>query len=195
MESNQLNNSPILQSRKGVNKIAKNPGKIFEDSFVKSVPNHILVKRLNDSASSWNGGSGTRFTTTNECDFIMFDDNTRTFYGLELKSTIGSLTFWREDFENIEKKCSFNIKKNQIKGLLKFSSHLGVFGFVFNFRNKSNQTYFVMIDEFLDYTNTLSKKSINIDDVLQMNPIKIDNTLLRTNYRYNLEKFFTDSKL
>ena len=173
-----------------MNKIARNPGKIFEDSFVKSVPDHVLVKRLNDSASSWNGGNGTRFTTTNECDFIMFDDNTRTLYGLELKSTIGSLTYWREDFESKEKKSSFNIKKNQIKGLQKFSKHLGVYGFVINFRNKSNKTYFVAVDEFVNYTNNLSKKSINIDDVLQMKPIEIESTLMRTNYKYDLQEFF-----
>lgn len=179
--------------KKDVNNIAKNPGKIFEDSFVNSVPSHVLVKRLNDGASSWNGGSGTRFTATNECDFIMFDDTTRTFYGLELKSTIGSLTYWREDFEDKEKKCSFNIKKNQIKGLEKWSNHVGVFGFIFNFRSKSNKTYFVDINDFIGYTNMLSKKSININDVLLMNPFEIESTLLRTNYRYNLKNFFNNN--
>ncbi len=175
--------------------ISKNSGKVFEDCFVKSVPEHVLVKRLNDGASSWNGGAGTRFTATNECDFIMFDDNSRTFYGLELKSTTDSLTFWREDLENKEKKSNFNIKKNQIKGLQKFSEHLGVFGFVFNFSNKSNKTYFVKIDKFIEYTNELTKKSINIRDVLQMSPIEIESTIMRMNYKYNLEKFFKESGL
>lgn len=171
--------------------IAKNPGKVFEDCFVKSVPDYVLVKRLNDGASSWNGGNGTRFTATNECDFILFNDKTRTFYGLELKSTIGSLTFWREDFENKEKKQSYNIKKNQIQGMLKFSKHNGTtVGLVINFRNKLNKTYFIHIDDFVNYTNALTKKSINIDDVKKMNHIEIDSKLLRTNYKYELERFF-----
>ena len=68
-------------------------------------------------------------------------------------------------------------------------------GFVLNFRNKDNRTFFVMIDEFLDYTSTLNKKSINIDDVLKMNSIEIENTLLRTNYRYNIDKFLKDTRL
>ena len=52
-----------------------------------------------------------------------------------------------------------------------------------------------MIDEFLDYTSTLSKKSINIDDVLNMNPIEIENNLIRTNYKYNMKKFLKETRL
>jgi penicillin-binding protein-related factor A (putative recombinase) len=151
---------------------------------------------LNDNAAAWNGGNETRFSSNNECDFILFDDNTRTFYGLELKSTKEkSLTFWREDFEDKTKKQSFMIRKCQIQGLQKWSKHLGVFGFVINFRSLDNKTYFVMIEEFLEYTSTLSKKSINLDDILKMNPIEIENQLLRTNYKYNIEKFLQETKL
>ena len=45
---------------------------------------------------------------------------------------------------------------------------------------------------FLKYTNSLDKKSINYDDVLNMNPIKIGNHLLRTNYRYNVDNFLKE---
>ena len=90
---------------KDVNIIAKNEGKRFEDAFIKSVPGYVLVKRLNDNASSWSGGTNTRFASKNECDYILFNDHTRTFYGLEMKSTKhSSLTFWREDFEDKSKK-------------------------------------------------------------------------------------------
>ena len=61
-------------------------------------------------------------------------------------------------------------------------------GFIFNFRNKDNRTFFVTIKNFLDYTNQLNKKSININDVLKMNPIEIENNKLRTNYRYNIDE-------
>ena len=44
-------------------------------------------------------------------------------------------------------------------------------------------------NDFLKYTSTLSKKSINIQDVEQMNSIEISNIKKRTHYRYNIENF------
>lgn len=115
---------------------------------------------------------------------------------MELKSTKDkSLTFWREDFEAKDKKQSFQIRKCQILGLEKWAQHHGVFGFVLNFRSCKNKTYFITIDDFLDYTSTLSKKSINMDDILKMNPVEIKSTLIRTNYRYDISSFLNETKL
>jgi hypothetical protein len=186
-------NNSILRRKK---KIAQNEGKKFEESFVKSVPDHVLVKRLNDNASAWSGGDNTRFASSNECDFILFDDDTRTIYGLELKSLDKkSITYWREDFEDKDKKTQFGIRKCQIQGLTKWSKYKGVFGFVINFRCCSNRTFFIYIEEFLKYTSTLSKKSINFDDVLQMNPVEINNHIIRTNYKYDVEDFLDKTKI
>lgn len=174
--------------------IPKNEGKRFEEAFIKSVPDYVLTKRLNDNASSWSGGSVTRFASKNECDYILFDDITRTFYALELKSTKhSSLTFWREDFEDKTKSQSFQIRKHQILGLEKWSKHKGVFGFIINFRDIDNKTYFVNIKDFLYYTSNLTKKSINQEDILKMHPIEIENRLLKTNYRYDIEKFLKET--
>lgn len=170
-------------------------GKRFESCFIKSVPDYCWHKRLNDNAASWGNGTQTRFTSTNECDFLLFDCSTRTLSALELKTTSGSLTYWREDFENDGKKHSFQIKKNQILGLQKWSKFLMNCGFIINFRNKKNRTFFVIIDDFLEYTSTLDKKSINMNDVLKMNPIEIESKLLRTNYRYNIDKFLKEIAL
>ena len=167
----------------------RNEGKIFESCFVKSIPDYCWHKRLNDNAASWSNGTETRFTSTNECDFLLFDCNTRTLTALELKTTSSSLTFWREDFEEKGKKKSFNIKKNQVQGLQKWSSYLMNCGLIINFRNKQNRTFYIPINEFIKYTSTLDKKSINMDDVLQMSPIEIENKLLRTNYRYDIDNF------
>ncbi len=187
----------MLSIYRQVNNIAKiSDGKRFENAFKNSInEKHVLIKRLNDNAASFGESTNTRFTSTNECDFLLFENDTRTLYGLELKTTLGSLTYWRKDFEDKKKKQSFQIKKNQILGLEKFSQYDGgIFGFVINFRKTSeNHTFFVSINDFLKYTNALNKKSINIHDVLQMNPIEIENRLLRTNYWYNLEKFFQDT--
>lgn len=177
-----------------MNSISKNVGKKFEDCIVNSLPDYILKKRLNDGASSWAGGTNTRFTANNECDFILFDSCNRILFCLELKSTSSSITYWRSDFEIKGKKNSFQIKKNQILGLDKFNSYdYVVCGFLFNFRHKENHTFFVDIQNFLNYTENLDKKSINYDDVLKMQPIKIDNKLLKTNYRYDMDKFFIEN--
>lgn len=174
-------------------KIIRNPGKIFEDSFTKSVPDYVLVKRLNDNAAGWSQGSNTRFTSNNECDFLMFNDQTRVLYALELKSTKDkSLTYWREDFEDKDKHQTFQIRKCQILGLQKWSkfSHC-VCGFVINFRELDNRTFFIWITEFIEYTATLTKKSINIEDIMQMQPIEINSHLIRKNYKYDMEKFLS----
>lgn len=174
--------------------IAKSVGKIFEEDFIKSIPSYCWHKRLNDNAASWGNGTNTRFASTNECDFLLFDCNSRTLSALELKSTQGNLTYWRKDFED-GKKHTWKIKKNQILGLKKWSQYLMNCGFVFNFRSYSNRTFFVMIDDFLEYTNALNKKSINIHDVLKMNPIEIESEILRTHYRYNVDKLLKEIQL
>lgn len=170
----------------------RNPGKIFEDCFARSVPGHVLVKRLNDNAAGWSGGGNTRFASTNESDFIMFDSCSRTFYALELKSTQEkSLTFWREDFDSAEKKSTYQIRKCQIQGLYKWSLFPNcVCGFIINFRSQANKTYFINITDFLAYTNSLPKKSVNINDILMMHPVEIKNKKIRTNYKYDTECLF-----
>lgn len=171
-------------------------GKKFEDDFMNSCPNHILIKRLNDNASGWADGTKTRFASKNECDFICHDANTGIFYGLELKSTEGSsFTFWREDFEEEIKKKNKNptymIKKNQILGLKKWAdTHPGVYGFIFHFIKKDGITYYVSIQNFLKYTKNLNKKSLALKDIKNMAPILIKNKKKRTRYKYDLDSFF-----
>lgn len=176
----------------------KNEGKIFETSFENSIDeNKILKKRFNDNAASFGGSTNTRFSSTNECDYELFDPASRTLYFLELKTTLGSLTYWRKDFEDKKKKQSFQIKKNQIEGLNKFSKYNNtVCGFIINFRaTEGNNTYFVSIDNFLNYTSSLDKKSINEKDVLLMNPIVIENRIKRVRYTYDIDDFIGKTKI
>lgn len=174
----------------------KNEGKIFEDCIAESCPEHIFVKKLADNASGWSGGNKTCFATSNECDFIMHDEKTGILYGLELKSTKGrSFTFWREDFEKEckerGKQTHYMIGKKQILGLKKWNEkHRGVFGFVFNFRNDKNETMFVAISDFLEYTNRLSSPRISVTEVREMGCIEINSKKIRTNYRYDMDNFF-----
>lgn len=167
-------------------------GKNFEESIAKSCPQYMLVKKIASPASSWSGGKKSSFTSSNECDFIMHNDNTGVFYGLELKSTkLPSMTFWREDFAKDHPGTHFIIGKRQILGLQKWAStHKGVFGFILNFRQKNNATYFVPINTFVTYTSCMKKKCINIDDVKEMGGIEIKCRKLKVNYRYEMEDFF-----
>ena len=107
-EQTRLNTAlPPLYMIRMVIDIGKNEGKRFEDNWKSSCDklDYVLLKRLNDNASAWSGGSNTRFASKNECDFILFDSLRCKFFGLELKSTIHkSLTFWREDFEEYEER-------------------------------------------------------------------------------------------
>lgn len=175
----------------------KNPGKLFEDDFKQSIDtDKVWIKRLNDNAASFANSSKTRFSSTNECDFLLFHDEYQKLFCLELKSTLDSLTFWRQEFEDEDrakgKNPSYNIKKNQILGLQKWSiyNHT-VCGFVFNFRDiRVNYTMFVEINDFIKYINKLRKKSINYKDVQNMNPIYIFGLKRRTRYRYDMENFF-----
>lgn len=105
----------------------------------------------------------------------MFDDLSKTLFLLELKST-----------KNISIPLNM-IRQNQIDGLQKASQHNLVAGFLFNFRNAKNETFFMNINDFITMVNTLSKKSFNIRDLANNNAIKIKSTKKRTRYTYDLK--------
>ena len=66
--------------------IAQNPGKIFEQAIKDSVPNTCWIYRFRDNAASFGNGNNTRFASSNICDYLLFDDNSRTLYLLEIQS-------------------------------------------------------------------------------------------------------------
>ena len=85
------------------------------------------------------------------------------------------------------------IRECQIKGLDNWSKYSNtVCGFIINFSAINNETYFVKIIDFLIQTNDLGNKSISYCDVLNMNPVKINSEKLRTNYKYDVEKFLEE---
>ena len=168
---------------KGVKIIAQNAGKVFENDFKASVTDTCWIYRLRDNASSFAGGKNTRFTSSNICDYIMSDDKTRTLFLIECKSTKGTsipLTMLRQ---------------NQIDGLIEASRHNLVAGMLINFRNEKNDTFFLLIDEYLDMIDSLNKKSFNIKDLKQIGATRIENEKKRTRYRYNVEKMIEELHL
>lgn len=163
--------------------IPQNEGKKFENDIKQSVPDNCWIYRLRDNASSFSGGNNTRFTSSNICDYIMMDDNTRTMYLLELKSTKST-------------SMPLNIiRQNQLEGLLEASQHTLVAGIIANFRNENNDTFFIDINIFLNMVDDIKKKSFNIKDLENVNAIKIYSTKKRTRYKYNINKFINEVHL
>lgn len=161
----------------------QNEGKKFENDIKQSIPDTCWIYRLRDNASSFSGGSNTRFASNNICDYIMMDDITKTLYLLELKSTKST-------------SISLNmIRQNQINGLLNAKKHKLIAGFITNFRNDNNDTFFISINDFINMMNSTSKKSFNIIDLEKNNAIRIYNSKKRTRYRYDIKKFIKEIHL
>ena len=163
--------------------IAKNQGKLFEEDIKSSVPETCWIYRLRDNASSFSGGSQTRFTSSNICDYIVYDDISKTLFLLELKTTKNT-------------SISLNmIRKNQTEGLLKAREHKLVAGFIFNYRNENNDTFFITISNFINMINTTGKKSFNVKDLINNHAVRIDCLKKRTRYKYDMHKLMGELSL
>lgn len=177
-------------------KIATNVGKQFEQNWKANVPSHCMYYRLPDPPQSFNKTDALRFSWKNPCDSFLFDGNSRTFYALELK-TSKSKSFSYEKEKNTNKTA--NIHFHQIDGLNKLAEiNYIVSGFIFNFRYEdkgTEKTYFQEICDFNSMVNELDKKSFNESDLLKYNPILIEQTLKKVNYKYNVAKFLQETSL
>lgn len=143
----------------------------------------MWIYRLKDNAASFGGSNNTRFASHNMCDYIMFDDNTRTFYCCELKSTKATSV------------SLSMIRDNQIEELTEAGKHNLVAGFLINFRNKNNDTYFIEITEFNQMISDINKKSFNQNDLKNYNAIYIESECKKVNYMYNIKKFISETHL
>lgn len=152
----------------------KNAGKLFESDIKDSVPDNCWYYRLRDNASSFAGGNNTRFTSSNICDCVIFDDKSRTLFLIECKSTKGTsipLTMIRE---------------SQKKGLIAASQHTLVAGLLVNYRNENNDTFFISIENFIKMINKINKKSFNVKDLNSNGAIRVDCEKKRSRYRYDI---------
>lgn len=163
--------------------IAKNPGKLFESDFKVSAPDTCWIYRLRDNAASFGNGNNTRFASSNICDYICFDDLTQTLFLWELKST-----------SNTSISLSM-IRDNQIKSLQEASKHNLVAGFICNFRNNNNDTFFIEISDFMDMMKNINKKSFNIKDLEDYNATRIQNNKKRTRYKYDVDLLIKETHI
>ena len=152
--------------------MAKNPGKKFEEDFVKSIPERCDVTRLKD-AGGWSNATNMRFTSSNPCDFIVWSGENRQVYKFELKSIKGkSLPF-------------ANIKENQLDGLCKSSNKDVMAWFIVNFR-AVNETYWIPALAMACEIDIGERKSLSLAKAKEIG-ILIPQTLIRVRYKYDLD--------
>ncbi len=87
------------------------------------------------------------------------------------------------------------IRQTQIDGLLEASKHNLVAGFIFNFRNSQNNTFFMLINDFVEMMNEINKKSFNIKDLENHNTVRIESVKKRTRYTYNIQRLIGEIHL
>lgn len=176
--------------------MSKNVGKIFEESIKKSIPDYVVLIRLNDSPQAFKQSNITRFTPQTPFDYIAFDTNSRILYCLELKSTKNkSISF--EDIYS-DKQENKMIHKHQILGLKKYSGYSHIrSGFLFNFRHFEDDkekyfenTYYQSIEDFLEMTKKINKKSFDEINLIQNNGKRIKGYKKRTRWYFDLDSFF-----
>lgn len=118
---------------------------------------------------------------------MLFDGDL--FYTLELKTFADSCSFERT------KKEKGIIHYYQVKSLKDFYQYNNVCsGFILDFR-KTDNTYFLSIDDWDSLVDSIDKKSFNENDLLKYtNPILIAKKKLKVNYRYDIQKLLNDIK-
>lgn len=165
-------------------------GKQFELAIKQSIPDHILLIRLNDSPQAFKKSNLTKFTPKNPFDYICFDTQTRTLFCLELKSTANKYMSFEDVHSNEEQ--SGMIHKHQTLGLLKCAAYPNVVaGFLLNFRLPENElTYFIEVNQFQKMCESINKKSFNIMDLVLHGAKKIQGNKKRTRWYWDLDEFF-----
>ena len=86
------------------------------------------------------------------------------------------------------------VRDNQIKGLVDASKHNLIAGILINFRNDTNNTYFISIDNYVKMVNDINKNSFNIKDLLANNAIEIYSSKKRTRYTYDIQEMINKMK-
>ena len=182
-----------------------NAGKDFEKDFKDSYEKtSYTCIRLVDSAK-WLQGSGSKFQASNIADFIVL--TSPYMWVLELKSTKGSSISHTPYVEGVsapwEKPkndtTQVMIKANQVKSLMKLTKKPYVIpGFLFNFRERAlktktipHQTYFVHINDFINYAQESKASSIGVDTCRDIG-IPLDGIVKKVNYKYDVEKLTKD---
>ncbi|WP_297428722.1 Holliday junction resolvase RecU [Clostridium sp.] len=158
----------------------KNPGKVFEEDFKKSVPEDCWIYRFKDGTANFNGqkNENVRFQAKNICDFQVM--TSKKLYLLELKSHASvSIGF----------DC---IRENQINEMTKIDHPRIKAYFIFNFRDLE-KTFAIEAIKVRVFMETANRKSFPFT-WCEENGIEIKGGKKRTRWSYDLNKFFNETE-
>lgn len=165
-----------------------NYGGIFQDSIESSAKKEkVWFMRIKDVFIPFNLRSRVK-VSKNDYDCLVF--NNKTLFPLELKTTDKKSISMKEEI----------IKAHQVEKLAEANTYEDVIaGFLFNFRNENNNTYFVPIQSFITYKHyaesqephtykcregkKLNKSSISIDICKEIG-IEVMSVKKRVHYHY-----------
>jgi hypothetical protein len=163
-----------------------NKGYVLQDNIKKSCDKQdILFYRFKDSPFSFASSDKTKFTTNNICDCMMFLVNKLLF--VELKSIKGkSFSFTEHSLRQLNDINKIIHNKNGYK-------RFNVYGcFIIEFR-ELEETYFIEVQNIIKYLEENNTKTINIKKYKEKGKyIKVDQEILRKNYRYDIRKLFIE---
>ena len=167
-------------------------GKVLEKCFLDSAKqDNVWIYRIKDNSQSFDGNTKSSFSTPNICDFFLFggvENGKGNLIGLELKSSkYTSFSIQRTPNDPIGM-----VKAAQINSLIQLSLQEGIIaGFIFNFRNDNTNeqvTAFLSIQNFSNFLVSCDKKSINLADIKEFGGIKVEQTLKRKYYTFDVKK-------
>lgn len=166
----------------------RNIGKQFEDNVKNSIPKNIFIYRPPDQAQAFDmSKEKLRFSRHSPADFFIYDGNRNMFLALECKTFQGSCSIERT------KKDKGIIHIYQVESLDKINAYYrAIAGFLLDFR-KSDNTYFLSIDDYKKLEQNIQKKSFNEQDMLKYcSPILLKKRKLKVNYRYDMENLLIE---
>lgn len=157
-------------------------GKIFENNWRKSVPENVFFYRFRDSSSGWNPIEELRFTPSNIADCLLFDSNK--LYLCELKCHTG---------KSIPLNCIIGnkTKKKQVDDLLNASKFKNIKCYIIVFFSDIEKCYALDIKDFFFFMQDNDRKSIPIS-YFESIADEIEVLKLRTNYKYNIDKWLKE---
>lgn len=173
--------------------MANNEGKIFEEQFRRSAPDYVILHRLRDSSQSFSGGELSKFSVKNPFDYILWDSKAHILYALELKSTKSD----RIQFERKGDRKRNGIHWHQIDALNKWNQFDGVIGGIIIEFRQIGKVIFIHIDDFNKLSDTIDSVGFRISDLEKHNiPYTvIDRRFAKTKYKYDIDKFLTNSSI
>lgn len=164
----------------------RNKGYVLQDNIKKSCEKQdILFYRFKDSPFSFANSEKTKFTTNNICDCMVFLANKLLF--VELKSVKGkSFSFIEHSLRQLNDINKIIHNKNGYK-------RFNVYGcFIIEFR-ELEEIYFIEVQNIIKYLEKNNTKTINIKKYKERGKyIKVDQEILRKNYRYDIRKLFIE---